>query len=125
MLSLKLTATADVNATASGQGAPVVVRLYQLASSASFDSAEFFRLYNSDAATLGPDLVKKEEYQLAPGESRQVTLAPTDQVRMLGVFGGYRDFTKVTWRVSVPVPPHKTTNLVITAGAHGVTVAGP
>lgn len=122
VVAIKLKAAADANATPAGAGAPVVVRIYQLASAAAFEGAEFFRLYNSDAATLGADLVKKDEYLLAPGESREVTLSPSEQTHTIGVFAAYRDFQQATWRAVTPVPPHKTTNLAITAGAKAVTV---
>lgn len=120
VVAIKLSATADVNATQSGQGAPVMVRVYQLASPAAFEGAEFFRLYNADAATLGADLVKKDEYLLAPGESRSVTLSPLDPVHAIGVFAAYRDFQQATWRATAPVPAHQTTNLAIVAGATAV-----
>lgn len=122
VVAVKLSAAADSNATQSGQGAPVVVRIYQLASPAAFEGAEFFRLYNADAATLGPDLVKKDEYLLAPGESRSVTLSPMEPVHAIGVFAAYRDFQQATWRATAPVPAHKTTNVTIVAGASAVTL---
>lgn len=123
VVAIKLTAAADANATQSGQGAPVVVRIYQLASDAAFNGAEFFRLYNTDTATLGADLVKKDEYLLTPGETRSLTLTPSEQTHTIGVFAAYRDFQAATWRATTQVPPHKTTNLAIVAGAKAVTIA--
>ena len=43
-----------------GVGAPVSVRVYQLAGREAFTGADFFRLYNADVLALGLDLVKKE-----------------------------------------------------------------
>jgi type VI secretion system protein VasD len=125
VVAVKLTAAAGVNATQSGQGAPVVVRIYQLASPAAFEGAEFFRLYNLDTAALGADLVKKDEYLLAPGETRSVTLTPPEQVHTIGVFAAYRDFRTATWRVTAAVPAHQTTNLAVLAGPAGVSLATP
>jgi type VI secretion system protein VasD len=122
VVNVTLAATADVNATPDKKGAPVVLRLYQLSSGANFGSAEFFALFNKDAATLGTDLVKREDFPLAPGQTKTTTLSPTDQVKSLGVFGGYRDFSHVTWRGTADIPPHQTTTVTITAAGDGITV---
>ena len=119
---LTLSTTADANPTDAGQGAPLVLRVYQLSSPAAFEKAEFYRLYNQDTATLGADLIKKDEYLLAPGTSRTITLNPAEPVRAIGVFGGYRAFQKATWRGTADIPPHKTTAVTVTAGAAGITV---
>ncbi len=122
IVALELTASPDVNPTQSGQGAPVVVRVYQLAAAAGFEKAEFFRLLNADAATLGPDLVKKDEYLLAPGTTKKEKLTLPDTVHALGIFAAYREFRTATWRIVVPVPPHETTPVAVTAAA-GLAVA--
>jgi type VI secretion system protein VasD len=123
---VKLTASADVNPTASGAGAPVVVRVYQLGSSAGFDKAEFFPLLNTDAATLGQDLVKRDEYLMTPGTTKEAALTVPDTVKAIGVFAAYRNFRTETWRATVPLPPHKTTPVTISLTATGLVVApGP
>ncbi len=123
IVDLTLTTGSDANPTTSGQGAPVVVRVYQLGSAAGFEKAEFFRLLNQDSATLGADLVKKDEYLLAPGSSRRVNLTPSATVKAIGVFAAYRDFQKVAWRGTAEVPPNKTTDVAVRADAAGVSVA--
>jgi type VI secretion system protein VasD len=122
VLAVTLNAAATVNATPDGQGAPVLVRIYQLASPAAFEGAEFFRLYRQDAATLGPDLVKKDEYLLAPNQTKSVTITPMDTVHALGVFAVYRDFQSVNWRAATEVMPHATTNVVVALDATGLTL---
>jgi type VI secretion system protein VasD len=122
VVQLTLTASKDVNATASGQGAPVQVVVYQLGSASSFNSAEFFQLFNQDQATLGADLVKKDTFILAPGQSKTTTLMPTDPVKVLGVFAGYQNYQTVTWRGTADIPPHQTTTVTVAAGHAGVTV---
>jgi len=122
VVNVTLATTADVNATPDKRGAPIVLRLYQLGSPAGFNGAEFFALYGKDAATLGPDLLKREDFELAPGQTKSSTINPTDLVKSLGIFGGYRDFSHTAWRGSVDIPPHKTTNVTVTAGLAGLTV---
>lgn len=125
LATVELSASRDANATASGQGAPVVVRVYQLASAAAFEKAEFFRLLNSDAATLGPDMIKKEEFLLAPGAKRTTTLTLPDSVKAIGLFGAFREFQGVTWRATVSPPPNKTTPVAVTVNASGLTATLP
>jgi type VI secretion system protein VasD len=121
---LKITATQDVNPTASGQGAPVMLRVYELSSPSGFEKAEFFPLLNADAKTLGADMVKRHEYLLAPGTTKQESLTAPDQVQALGLFAAYRDITHATWRKTVSLPPHKTTPVTVSASASGLNVAG-
>lgn len=117
---LTVTASADANAIAEGQGAPTVVRVYQLASTAGFERAEFFRLLNADTATLGPDLVQRDEYLLAPGASKQETLTVPDRVQALGIFAAFREFQSRAWRVTVPLPANKTTAAAVSVSADGL-----
>ena len=120
--TVKLTASSDVN-PASGHGAPVVVRVYQLTSAAAFEKAEFFPLLNADAAALGPDLVKKDEYLLAPGATKETTLTVPDRVQAIGIFAAYREFQTKTWRATAAVPANKTTAFAVSLGSGGVSIA--
>ncbi len=122
VVDLTVSATADVNPTAAGQAAPIVVRVYQLASSTGFEQAEFFQLFNQDQAYLKTDLVKRDDFLLTPGQTKTATLSPTDPVKALGVLAAYRDFQHATWRATVPVPAHQTTKVTVTAGHDAVVV---
>ncbi len=122
IVNVTLNAAADVNPGPDGRGAPLTVRLYQLSSASGFGNAEFFPLFNADAATLGTDIVKRDDVILAPRQTATKNLTPRDDVKSLGVFAGYRDFQHANWRGSVDIPPHQTTNVTITAGAAGLVV---
>jgi len=122
IVNITLNASADVNPGPDGRGAPLTVRLYQLSSASGFGNAEFFPLYNADAATLGTDIVKRDDVILAPRQTATKSLTPRDEVKSLGVFAGYREFQHADWRGSVDIPPHLTTNVTVTAGASGVIV---
>jgi type VI secretion system protein VasD len=126
VVSLTLTATNDVNPSASGQAAPVAVRIYQLDSTNAFDNAEFFPLFNDDKTALKTTLVERDDYILAPGTTKTVTLKPKDQVTGLGIFAAYQNFQQAKWRTDVPVPAHKTTTVTLTFAKDGITAkAGP
>jgi type VI secretion system protein VasD len=120
LVKLSITSSPDANATENGQGAPTIVRVYQLTSAAGFDKAEFFRLLNADAAVLGQDLVKRDEYLLAPGTTKEETLTVPDRVQTLGIFAAYREFQSRTWRLTVPIPANKTTLVALSVSASGL-----
>jgi type VI secretion system protein VasD len=122
VVNLTISASADVNPGPDGHGAPVTLRLYQLASASGFGNAEFFALYHADAATLGSDIAKRDDIILAPSQTVKKMLTPRDDVKSLGVFAGYRDFQAASWRASTDIPPHQTTNVTITAGAAGIVL---
>jgi len=120
VIKVQATAAADANVTPQGAGAPVIIRVYQLASKSAFEGAEFHPIFNRDAATLGADLVKKDEFLLAPGSSKSLALAPADNVHAIGVFAAYRDFQNVTWRADADIPTNQTTTVTITADRAGI-----
>ena len=115
---VSVAATADA---ASNAGAPLSLRIYQLASPAAFDGAQFFPLFNGDAAVLKDDLVKRDDLTLAPGQTKTLSLNPADRAKVIGVFGAYKDYETQTWRSSTPIPAHQTSMLTVTSGASGLS----
>ncbi len=122
VVNITMAAAATANPTPEGQGAPLALRIYQLGSQAGLNNAEFFPLYNSDATTLGPDLAKRDDFILAPGQTKTTTLTPRDDVKSIGVFAAYRDFQHATWRAAADIPAHQTTNITVSAGHDGITL---
>ncbi len=121
MVKAAIAASADANADAGGAGAPVALRIYQLVSPTGFSGAQFFPLFDKDAATLKDDLVKRDDILLAPGQSRDLTLMPEDRAHAVGVFAAYRDYEHVTWHVAVDIPAHQTSTLTIAATKAGIS----
>jgi type VI secretion system protein VasD len=117
---VQINTTADVNSAPGAPGAPVSLRVYQLASPDAFTGAEFYPLYNADKTTLGPDLLKKDEMVMIPSTTKSMTLTPADQVKTIAVFGAFANFGAVAWRVSADVPAHQTTTFTITASSAGL-----
>lgn len=122
IVNAAIMAAADVNAGPGGAGAPVSLRLYQLVSQAGFEGAQFFPLFNGDAAVLKDDLVKRDDVLLAPGQSKTLTLSPPERAKAIGVFAAYREYEAVTWRAVVAIPANQTSTLTVTAGKAGLTV---
>lgn len=116
----ELVASADVNPDASGRASPVVVRLYQLRNDGEFASADFFALYDKEKETLGASLISREEYVLAPGETRKLELPLNPEARFLGAIAAYRDIRSARWRALTRAPEKSLLDLL---GKDGVTLS--
>ena len=100
--ALTIAASPDTNPDASGRPSPVVVRVYQLKGDTAFTGAEFFPLFDDDQKVLGPELISRDEYVLAPSEKRTVEVAVSDDARFVGAVAAFRDIRNSEWRVLVP-----------------------
>ncbi|WP_341317025.1 type VI secretion system lipoprotein TssJ [Paraburkholderia sp. IMGN_8] len=116
---------AAANPDSSGRPSPIVVRVYELKSTAAFDSADFFTLYGKDQATLGADLNAKSEFLLRPGESRSFEQTVQPGTKFIAVVAAYRDIERSRWRATAPVPPNKTTPLAVKIDAADVVIGPP
>lgn len=99
-----LVVAADVNPDVAGRPSPIVVRLYQLKEEGAFNSASYFALTDTEQATLGPSLVSREEYELKPGETRELTLKIPPEARYLGAIAGFRNLNNSKWKALSPAP---------------------
>ena len=88
----------DVNPDARKRASPVLVRIYALKSAAPFEVADFFSLFEKDTATLGAELVQREEFLLRPGEEKALPLKFGPEVKSIGVMVGFRDLERARWR---------------------------
>ena len=101
---LTLAATADSNPDATGRPSPVVVRVYQLKTDVAFKGAEFFALFDDDMKVLGPDLIGRNEYTLAPSEKRTMEFDVSADAQFVGVMAAYRDYRNAQWRTVLQAP---------------------
>lgn len=99
---MTLAAAADTNPDATGRPSPVVVRVYQLRTDAAFAGADFFALFDDDQKVLGPELISRDEFVLAPAEQRTMEVTVSDETRYVGAIAAFRDIRNAQWRVLVP-----------------------
>jgi type VI secretion system protein VasD len=109
--TLKIEAAGDINANAAGQASPLLVRVYELKGLANFNGADFFALYEKDAQVLGPELARKQEFVLKPGESRVLAVQPAPETQFIALFAAFRRLDAARWRVAVPLQPHRSQSL--------------
>lgn len=121
--ALTMTAAADANPDAGGKGAPVAVRIYQLASTAAFEQADFFQLYSNDQAVLGADLLGRDEVTITPGGTQQMVKDLKPGVTAIGVVAAFRDIQHANWRATAVPPANKTTAITVTIQGLNVTVS--
>jgi type VI secretion system protein VasD len=112
-LQVNATAAADVNPDVRRRASPVTVRLYAMKSAAPFESADFFSLFDKDTATLGADLVQREEMLLKPGEQKAMALKFGPEVKVIAVMAAFRDLERARWRAVHTVSVGTATDLAI------------
>jgi type VI secretion system protein VasD len=123
-LRISVSAAANANRGPGGQGLPIVVRLYELKARGAFDGADFYSLYDRESATLGGELIGREEATLAPGKERLFVRNLNPEARYLGVLAGFRDIDRATWRAVQELRPGKNNNIGVTIGPNAVAVQG-
>jgi type VI secretion system protein VasD len=103
VLTLTVVGGADQNPDASGQGATVAVRLFQLKSNAGFERADVFALTEREQQTLGTEGLGSEEFVIKPGESRTITRELKPGAQFIGTAVLFRDIDRARWRGIAPV----------------------
>lgn len=99
--NINLYSTAE---TKESEARPVVIRFYELTSLATFDSADFFSIFNEYKATLGNELLNSEEFRLIPGQKQKFNRTLHLDTRYVGVVAAFRDLEHSQWRTSVTIP---------------------
>ncbi len=101
---MTITASPEANPDRTGRPSPVVVRIYQLKTDAAFNAASFVDLYENEDQTLGAELISRDEFTLAPKDSRTLDIAIAGDTRFVGAIAAYRDILNAEWRVVIPAP---------------------
>jgi type VI secretion system protein VasD len=122
ILNLEISTARDLNADINGNGAPVMLRVYELREQSNFRSADFFALFNDDKATLSADLVRKQELLLQPGETKKLTIQPDDDVRSLGLFAAFRQLDTAQWRAVSEFQMHQTQTINVKLNNNQMTL---
>ncbi|MEY4561434.1 MAG: hypothetical protein RLZZ618_711 [Pseudomonadota bacterium] len=102
---------------------PIVVRVYELKSTALFESTDFVSLFEKDQAVLGPELISREEATLRPGDVKAINKQLSSDAKFIGVVGAFRELERARWRVFVPIVPGKKNVIKIKLDDVNVTIA--
>ena len=120
LVSGTIQATAQINPSPTKRPSPLLVRIYELKSAAAFNAADFMSLYQRDQAELAADMVAKEEYVVAPGETKAFTKTLGPDTRFLGIVAAYRDLEHAKWRSVVPIQPGQKQQVTVKVDALAV-----
>jgi type VI secretion system protein VasD len=86
---------------------PMVVRMYELKSTALFESTDFVSLFEKDQASLGTELLSREEVNLRPNDVKAMNKTLSPDAKFIGVVVAFRELERARWRVFVPIVPGK------------------
>jgi type VI secretion system VasD/TssJ family lipoprotein len=104
VLTLNIVGSANQNPGASGEGNPVAVQIYQLASTGKFLSTDYYSLTGQEAATLGQDeMGASQQYLVTPGQQLTETIPLKSTVTSVGAAVLFQRINQSTWRVTAPV----------------------
>lgn len=121
---ITIEATSGLNPDQRGRPSPVAVKIFELKSSANFERADFFSLFDRERETLGPELIARDELVLKPGDrvAQERKLAP--EVRFVGVLVGYRDLERSQWRLSIPLDALRSGPVIVQLDAARASLKG-
>lgn len=121
-ISVDIIATTNLNPDLNSRPSPVVVRVYQLKTPGKFEAADFNSLYHNDTATLGSDLVKRDEYILRPGELQQFKNEPEKDANYLAVVAAFRNIDSAGWKSQIIIPQGKRSEIKVLLEALNVAI---
>ncbi len=103
-LKLQFVAGNNLNPDENHTASPVFIRLYELSSDKAFAKADFLDLYENDEATLGKDLIAKQELsRLLPGETRSENFVMDKETRYVAMFAEFFQYKNSRFKVIFPV----------------------
>ncbi len=121
-INSQILASFDINPDANNRPSPLVIRIYELKSISAFNDADFFKLYDEEAATLGGDMLSREEFELSPGQGREVTRTANDKARYFAVIAAFRNIDQARWRASTTLELNSKNTLVVRISKHRITI---
>ena len=86
------------------------------------DSAEFFELYDNDAAFLGADYLGRTEIVIEPGQTIPYDRSVSGETAWVGVVAAFRDVETAQWRQTLAVTPEKKPRFSLSLDARSVRI---
>jgi type VI secretion system protein VasD len=112
-LELTLVGGPTLNPNTQGHASPVIVRIFDLSSTAAFEKADYAGLFEHPGESLQQDILAQEEVVLRPGDTQEHNRALPPAVKALGVAAAFRDLEHAGWRITVPIKPGKRNFILI------------
>jgi type VI secretion system protein VasD len=122
-LTATVSASQNSNPDSRNRPSPVVVRVYELRSTAAFNQADFFSLHDKERETLANDLVARDEFTLRPGESVPLNREIKGETKHVAVIAVFRELERSVWRASAPIAVGSNNRTTISVDGRNVTVS--
>ncbi|WHS60233.1 type VI secretion system lipoprotein TssJ [Pseudomonas sp. G2-4] len=122
-VELHFHAISGLNPGATGQPAPVRVRIFELKNAATFGRSDYFALAERAQATLGADLIDQDEVLIQPGQQLSLQRDLDPATRHIGLLVGYRELDQSLWRSVINVPAREYTEYQISLDVRAVRSA--
>ena len=121
-IALKLHASSNLNAGATGKPLSLITRVYKLKQTAAFYSAPYdvFLSPEKEKALLGADLLEVRELTLVPGQLYEVTEQVSSESTYIGVVTLFRKPAPQRWRAAFAAAEAETSG--ITMGLHACSM---
>jgi type VI secretion system protein VasD len=104
-LELTIESTDRLNPDPRGEPLPTVLRIFQLASIASAETASFTEMWNEHEELLGDALLGMDELTVYPGRRVRRSFERNPDANYLIAMGLYREPSGQSWRVILSLPP--------------------
>lgn len=124
-IQLRIVVDNDVNPDSFGEASPVMLRIYQLRETSSFNAADFFALFNNDKAALGGDLLHKNELIVKPGDTKQLDIQSVNDAQSLGLFAAFRQLDNAQWRSTLKLALNQTQTVTVKLSRNQLTIDSP
>jgi len=121
-IDISIRTTKDVNLDAQGNPSPIVVRLYELSTAVEFRKADYAALFNDEQATLGKDLLRRDEYEIKPEQTRIIARKAKENTKYLGLLAAYHNTTNIKWRAVISLNSSGNADMKLLLEKSGITV---
>jgi type VI secretion system protein VasD len=106
IVSLNIQAVKHLNPDLYQHQKPLLIQVYQLTKPIPFKTASYTQLEQSPAQALPQTLVDYHNYEIRPGEKKQIDISITKDTQYIGVAAGFHRIKKAHWR-EVHIIPHQ------------------
>jgi type VI secretion system protein VasD len=123
-VTVNLVGGAGMNPGPGGGDRPVVVMIYRLKSTGTFEQADYFALQGNANGTLGGDLLGMDTLAVGPGRraSQKITVEP--EAAAIGFVAFVREPANRRWKSTHSISPGSRLTITVALGSGGISLSG-
>ncbi len=121
-LNLNLESARYLNPDHHQQSKPVVLSIYQLTQPFPFRKIQYHDIHADPSNKLADSLIDYQELEIAPRQTKSLTLNLPSSCKYIGIVAGYHKLTDTNWKHIIAIPKtHQKLRLTIFLGTSTVT----